>query len=57
MKRYLDLLRVYGEEVMNEAKNELRMAVANEMAMSWMQREAENRAFKGQKVELKKRVF
>lgn len=57
MKRYLELLRVYGEEVMNEAKNELRNAVGNEMTMSWMHAEAQNRAFKGHNVELKKRVF
>ena len=57
MKRYFELLRVYSQEVMNEAKNELRIAVGNEMTRSWMHREAQNRAFKGQNVQLKKRVF
>ena len=57
LKKYLELLRVYGEEVMNEAKNELRIAVGSEMTKSWMHSEAQNRAFKGQNVELKKRVF
>jgi hypothetical protein len=57
MKRYFELLKFYGEEVMNEAKNELRVALANEMTLSWMHEEAMNRAFKGQNVELKKRVF
>ena len=42
---------------MNEAKKELRIAVGNEMTRSWMHREAQNRASKGQNVELKKRVF
>ena len=57
MKRYFELVKVYGQEVMNEAKNELRNAVGSEMAMSWMHTEAQSRAFKGQNVELKKRVF
>ncbi len=57
MKRYFELLKVYGEEVMNEAKNEVRVALASEMTPSWMHEEAMNRAFKGQNVELKKRVF
>ena len=48
---------MYGEEVMNEAKNELRIAVGSEMTGIWMHNEAQNRAFKGQNVELKKRVF
>jgi hypothetical protein len=57
MKRYFELLKVYGEEVMNEAKNELRVALASEMTLSWIHEEAMNRAFKGQNVELKKKVF
>ena len=57
MKRYFELVKVYGEEVINEAKNELRIALGNEMTLSWMHREAMNRAFKGQNVELKKKVF
>jgi hypothetical protein len=57
MKRYFELLKVYGEEVMNEAKNELRVALASEMTLNWMHEEAMNRAFKGQNVELKKKVF
>ncbi len=57
IKRYFELLRVYGEEVMNEAKKELRIAVGTEMTRSWMHSEAQNRAFTGQNVELKKRVF
>jgi hypothetical protein len=57
MKRYFELLKVYGKEVMNEAKNEVRVALASEMTPSWMHEEAMNRAFKGQNVELKKKVF
>ena len=57
LKRYFELLRVYGEEVMNEAKNELRNIVGAEMSLSWMHNEAQNRAFKANNIELKKRVF
>jgi hypothetical protein len=57
MKRYFELLKVYGPEVMNEAKNELRNVVWTEMSLSWMSQEAQNRAFKGQNVDLKKKVF
>ena len=42
---------------MNEAKNELRNVVGSEMTLSWMHGEAQNRAFKGQKTDLKKQVF
>lgn len=57
IKKYYQLLRVYGAEVMNEAKKELRNLVEREMSLSWIRSEAQNRAFKGEKVELKKRVF
>lgn len=42
---------------MNEAKKELRSVVEREMSLTWIRNEAQNRAFKGAKVELKKKVF
>ena len=57
IKRYFELLRVYGENVMNEAKNELRNIVQDLMTKAWMHEEAQGRAFKGQKIEQKKAVF
>lgn len=42
---------------MNEAKNELRNIVQSEMVSSWIHKEAQNRAFKGSSINLKKEVF
>lgn len=47
IKKYRQLLRVYGVEVMNEAKKELRNLLEREMSLSWIHSEAQNRAFKG----------
>jgi hypothetical protein len=57
IKKYGQLLRFYGAQVMNEAKKELRNLVEREMSFSWIHSEAQSRAFRGEKVELKKRVF
>lgn len=57
IKKYLQILRVYGVEVMNEAKMELRKVVERQMSLTWIRNEAQNRAFDGAKVELKKKVF
>lgn len=55
--KYCRILRVYGAEVMNKAKKELRSLIQREMSFSWIHSEAQSRAFKGNKIELKKRVF
>jgi hypothetical protein len=36
MKRYFQLLRVYGQEVIEDAKKELIIAIANVIMRSWM---------------------
>ena len=36
MKRYFQLLRVYGQKVIEDAKKELIIAITNDMMRSWM---------------------
>lgn len=57
IKKFFDLVREFGVEVMAEAKRELRETVQRYMTKSWMFEHAENRRFSGNNVELKKNVF